>query len=208
MKNSRLVPAILVVAVVAIIIYSLQGSDTQTDAAYVQSVQQHRADTEKFMQSNELSPFVKDSIVFTKLNFYPADATYNVRAKLEPIDSKKVVLLTTSDGKEQRYLEYAFAVFELNEVENRLLILEVMDMGPQRGKLFLAFSDETSGTETYGAGRYLDVKKVPAATSIDLDFNLAYNPYCAYNDSYSCPFPPRENILKIAIKAGEMNYHP
>ena len=92
-------------------------------------------------------------------------------------------------------------------IENKLLILELMEMGPQRGKLFLAFADETSGDETYGAGRYLDVKKVPAATSVVLDFNLAYNPYCAYNDSYSCPFPPKENILKIPIKAGEKTYH-
>ena len=87
-----------------------------------------------------------------------------------------------------------------------MLILEIMDMGPNRGKLFLAFADETSANETYGAGRYLDLKKVPAATSIELDFNLAYNPYCAYNDSYSCPFPPAENILRIAIRAGEKKY--
>jgi uncharacterized protein (DUF1684 family) len=82
-----------------------------------------------------------------------------------------------------------------------------MDMGPLRGKLFLAFADATSGIETYGAGRYLDVKKVPAATSIELDFNLAYNPYCAYNENFSCPFPPKENVLKVAILAGEKSYH-
>jgi uncharacterized protein (DUF1684 family) len=61
--------------------------------------------------------------------------------------------------------------------------------------------------ETYGAGRYLDIKKTPGATSITLDFNEAYNPYCAYNDSFSCPFPPKENILHVAILAGEKNYH-
>lgn len=208
MKSSRLIPVILILAIAAFVIYSMQGSGGQTDEAYAGFIQKHRADAEKFLKSGDGSPFVRDSLPFTGLSFFSADSKYNLRAKLEPIDSKKVVTLATSDGKEQRYLEYAYAVFELNGVENRLLILEVMDAGPNRGKLFLPFSDETSGNETYGAGRYLDVKKVPAATSIDLDFNLAYNPYCAYNDSYSCPFPPRENILKVPIMAGEMNYHP
>jgi uncharacterized protein (DUF1684 family) len=73
--------------------------------------------------------------------------------------------------------------------------------------LFLAFADKTSAAETYGAGRYLDVKKVPGAASVTLDFNEAYNPYCAYNDGYSCPFPPKENILEVAIQAGERTYH-
>jgi uncharacterized protein len=82
-----------------------------------------------------------------------------------------------------------------------------MDAGPYRGKLFLAFADATSANETYGAGRYLDLKKVPGATSILLDFNQAYNPYCAYSDGFSCPFPPKENILTIAINAGEKKYH-
>jgi hypothetical protein len=73
--------------------------------------------------------------------------------------------------------------------------------------LFLAFGDETSARETYGAGRYLDVKKVPGSSTITLDFNLAYNPYCAYSDGFSCPLPPKENLLSIAINAGEKTYH-
>jgi uncharacterized protein len=207
MKSSKLIPVILIIAVVAFAIYSMQGNKATTSEDYVKFVQQERVEMEAFMKSGTGSPFSQDSILFEGLNFFPANVKYRVKAKLKPIDDKKVVMLSTSDGKEQKYLEYAFAEFELEGIENRLLILEVMEMGPQRGKLFLAFSDETSGRETYGAGRYLDVKKVPAATSIELDFNLAYNPYCAYNDKYSCPFPPKENLLKVAIRAGEMNYH-
>jgi uncharacterized protein len=80
-------------------------------------------------------------------------------------------------------------------------------MGPFRGKLFLAFGDATSAKETYGAGRYLDITKTPGATTIILDFNKAYNPYCAYNETYSCPLPPPENLLNVAIRAGEKSYH-
>ena len=73
--------------------------------------------------------------------------------------------------------------------------------------LFLAFADETSAVDTYGAGRYLDVKKVPGSNTIVLDFNQAYNPYCAYVDKFSCPLPLPENLLKLAIRAGEKIYH-
>lgn len=205
MKSSRLVPLVLILAIAAFIIYSLQGGSSTED--YTTSIQKERSDKEKFMKSGEGSPFLKDSIDFTGLHYFSIDEKYRIKAKLAPIENKKVIILSTSDGQEQKYLEYAVAEFTLDGLENSLLILELMEMGPQRGKLFLAFADETSGNETYGAGRYLDVKKVPAASSVILDFNLAYNPYCAYNDSYSCPFPPRENILKLAIKAGEKNYH-
>lgn len=205
MKSSRIIPVILVLAIAAFIFYSMQGGAPEN---YQAEIQKERAEKAEFMKSNLESPFLKDSTPFEGLNYYSIDEKFRIKAKLQSVENKKVVLLATSDGVEQKYLEYAYAVFKLNDIEHRLLILELMDMGPQRGKLFLAFADETSGIDTYGAGRYLDVKKVPAATSIILDFNLAYNPYCAYNDTYSCPFPPKENILKVAINAGEKNYHP
>jgi hypothetical protein len=205
MKRSTSIIIIGLIAVVTLIIISLQGGKSTAD--YQAFIENDRKEKAEYLKSGAGSPFVKDNIPFTGLNYFPANEKFNIRAKLEHIEEKKVVMLGTSDGKEQKYLEYAYAVFELDEVENKLLILESMEMGPQRGQLFLAFADETSGIETYGAGRYLDVKKIPAATSVDLDFNLAYNPYCAYSDSFSCPFPPKENILKVAILAGEKSYH-
>jgi uncharacterized protein (DUF1684 family) len=205
MKRSNLLLAIGLIAIVALIIYSLRGGKSAAD--YQDFIAKERKNKDDFMKSGEESPFLKDTISFQALKYFPANEKYNIKAKLDPIEEKKVVLLTTSDGKEQKYLEYAYAIFDLDGVKNKLLILELMEMGPLRGKLFLAFADETSGIETYGAGRYLDLKKVPAATSIELDFNLAYNPYCAYNENFSCPFPPKENILKVAILAGEKNYH-
>jgi uncharacterized protein (DUF1684 family) len=130
-----------------------------------------------------------------------------VTATLELVKERQPVVLSTSDGKEQHYLPYAYASFDLDGYNNKLLILENMEMGPQRGSLFLPFGDETSAQETYGAGRYLDVVKTPGNNSVTLDFNKAYNPYCAYNETYSCPFPPSENLLRVAIRAGEKSYH-
>ena len=205
MKSSYIPIVLFAAAIIGFIFYSLSGG--QSDEEYIQVIEKSREEKNALLKSGDESPFADSTETFTALKYFPPDSKYRLTANLVSIDSKKVIALPTSDGKEQKYLEYAFATFSLDGVENKLLLLEVMDMGPQRGKLFLAFADATSADETYGAGRYLDIKKVPGATSITLDFNLAYNPYCAYSDKFSCPFPPKDNILKIAIRAGEKNYH-
>ena len=202
MKTKNIIIILIVVAVVAGVYYSFTGNETSE--AYIAKIEQQRKEKDNTLQADG-SPF--DSLEFHGLKYFPVDAKYRIDARLTPIDQKKAVALPTSDGKQKSYLEYGYAEFTLDGVENKLLILEIMDMGPYRGTLFLAFADETSANETYGAGRYLEVKKVAGAKSITLDFNEAYNPYCAYTDKYSCPFPPRENILAVAIKAGEKTYH-
>lgn len=205
MKSSHIILAVFVVAMIAFIFYSLRGGQSTEDFAKV--IQKEREDKDHFMKTSSASPFADRAEHFKGLNYFPANQKFRVNADLEEIDSKKVIVLSTSDGKEVRYLEYAYASFKLDDTVNKILILEVMEAGPERGKLFLSFADATSGNETYGAGRYLDIKKVPGSTAITLDFNLAYNPYCAYSDRFSCPFPPKENVLKAAIMAGEKNYH-
>ncbi len=201
----------LVIGVMAflatIVYYTFTGGESPED--YTQQINKDREERNLFMKNDEGSPFYvgKDSVSrFTALNYYAPDLSYKFMANLVPIETKKMVVLATSDGKEKKYLEFAYAEFTSGNQKNKLLLLEVADPGPYRGTLFLAFADATSGEETYGAGRYLDVKKVPGATTITLDFNKAYNPYCAYSDNFSCPFPPKENILSIPIKAGEKVY--
>lgn len=206
MKSKRIITAIAIIVVIITIFYSFRGS--QDDAAYIKEIEEEREEKDRFMRNSPESPFANSKGEYKGLNYYPPDLKYRVVASLHPIEQKKSVVLTTNDGKEQRYIEYAYAEFKLDGVANRLLILEIADTGPFRGKLFLAFGDVTSAVETYGAGRYLDVAKTPGSSTIKLDFNLAYNPYCAYNDTYSCPLPPRENILSIPIPAGEKSYHP
>jgi uncharacterized protein (DUF1684 family) len=206
MKTKNILLVIAVIAVVVILFYGLSGS--QNNEGYAAEIKKERSEKDQFMRSGEGSPFTpEDRSNFKGLHYFEPDAKYRVFATLTPVNNKNVVVLNTSDGQQQRYLEYAYADFALDGVTCRLLLLEVMDMGPFRGKLFLAFGDETSAKETYGAGRYLDVNKVPGSTTVTLDFNKAYNPYCAYNDTYSCPFPPAENLLKVAIRAGEKSYH-
>ncbi len=204
MKFSRVI-LILAIMTAAVTIYFIQSSSGDNEESYLADLHQDREQKDAFMRSDQ-SPFGDSRVQFSGLQYFEPDLKYRVIADLEPVKDKKVRVLGTSTGEETRYLEYAWADFTLDGEKCRLLLLEVMDMGPTRGTLFLAFSDATSAKETYGAGRYLDVKKVKGATSIELDFNKAYNPYCAYADSFSCPFPPTENILKVAIRAGEKIY--
>jgi len=204
MKTKNVILLLGIGLIISLIYYSLQsGSD---DPAYVAAIEKERKEKDALMRSGVDSPFADSSANFTGLKYYPVDSKYRIIANLIPIETKKAVILATSDGKEKRYLEYAYAEFVLDDQKNKLLIFETMDMGPFRGTLFLAFGDATSGLDTYGAGRYLDIKKVPGASTITLDFNKAYNPYCAYNDNFSCPLPPRENLLTIPINAGEKVY--
>lgn len=205
MKFSSIIICIVIIALVGIGFYSLSPGTSDED--YKASIVTERQEKDAFMKSDEGSPFGERRSSFTSLKYFEIDPKFRITAKLVPIENKKIVLLPTSSGEENRYLEYAMAEFELDGIKDKLLLLELMDMGPARGTLFLAFADETSAKETYGAGRYLEVKKIPGASTVELDFNKAYSPYCAYSDRYSCPFPPSENILPISIRAGEKNYH-
>ncbi len=204
MRSKNIFILVGVIAVIIILYSTLSGNKSQEE--YNRQIVKEREEKDRFMKTSSESPFASQEEAFKALNYFPPDEKYRVIAKLTPIENKEVKVLTTNDGKNQSYVEYAFAEFDLDNRKNKLLILEVMEMGPQRGTLFLAFGDQTSAGETYGAGRYLDIKKVPGASTIELDFNKAYNPYCAYTDKYSCPFPPRENLLEIAIPAGEKSY--
>ena len=204
MKTRNIFYLFISVGVSVLLYYTFRGDDTIQ--AYTRQIAKERQEKDEFMRSADASPFATKKDSFGGLKYFPPDTKFRIQANLRPTEKKNIITLATNDGKSQAYLTYAYAEFDFENLHNKLLILEVLEEGPDRGKLFLAFADQTSANETYGAGRYLDVKKVPGASTITLDFNNAYNPYCAYSDAFSCPFPPAENMLKIAIKAGELTY--
>lgn len=205
MKPFHFIIGVVIVSVAAIFWYT--ASSGKSDPEYIAKIESSRKDKDDFMRSGAGSPFTDSTEAFTGLKYFPPNPKFRVSAQLEPVENKQVVVLKTSDDKEARYIEYARATFSVNDTRCSLLLLEVLDSGPFKGTLFLAFADQSSAIDTYGAGRYLDIKKVPGASTITLDFNEAYNPYCAYNDNFSCPFPPRENVLNVFIEAGEKTYH-
>jgi uncharacterized protein (DUF1684 family) len=113
-------------------------------------------------------------------------------------------MMATSTGTRQAYLRSGAFTFEIEGRSLKLIVYKSTE-DPYARSLFIPFSDETSGRETYAAGRYLDIEE-QAGDDYELDFNMAYNPYCAYSEEYTCPIPPVENKLPVKILAGEKNY--
>jgi uncharacterized protein (DUF1684 family) len=135
------------------------------------------------------------------LAYFPIDPEYNVPAALKPADKEVVVDMPTSTGKPLRHRIVGDVEFVLKGQQHKL-VATVEDNAPNLNHITVMFNDLTSGTETYAAGRYVDVDLNPQGI-YELDFNRAYNPYCYYNESYQCPYPPPENRLKVPIRAGE-----
>jgi uncharacterized protein len=202
MKTKIILPIIAVL--VAGFIYFSQ-SEGESLEEYTPLIELLRKEKDEFMKTSSESPLKSAKESYIGLNYFPANLDFKVRAKIEPITSKSFLTLSTSSGEKEKYLKHSFAIFELNGQEYRLLLLKKAT-GKQNEAIFTAFADDTSGKLTYGGGRYLDLT-FKNANKIDLDFNLSYNPYCAYNGTFSCPFPPPENVLPIAIEAGEKSYH-
>jgi uncharacterized protein len=172
------------------------------ESAQLAGIEERRAVKDRFMREDSESPIPTDKrAVLLPLRYYPPDPTYSVPAALKLADERPVAPMPTSTGTVRRYemvgvLQFSFKGQDLS------LGAFVPEGTKQIGELFVPFADETTGTETYDAGRYLDLR--PTATGVyNIDFNDAYNPYCAYNKTYECPFPPRSNRLKVAIRAGE-----
>lgn len=137
---------------------------------------------------------------FTGLRYFPVSPKFIVSPQVETFAESETVDLVTSVGDAESYLRFGIATFVLENEEQRLTLFLPANGGE---RLFIPFRDTTSGSETYGAGRYLDV---PLKDKIRLDFNYAYNPYCSYSDRYRCPLPPKENKLTVAVRAGEKQY--
>ena len=203
MKPKHILTLLVAIVIIAAVAYTLTSTDSPE--AYIEKVEAERERQFKFIRFNAESPLTESQKQsFTKLEFYPIDPTYKVKALMVPIENKKVREVPLTDGSKERYIEHSWAEFEIQGKPQRLLLMQAMDESDKRN-FFLAFADETSGVETYGGGRYINARQ-DGKSSITLDFNLAYNPYCAYNPDYACPIPPRENILEIPIPAGEKNY--
>ena len=153
----------------------------------------------------------KDLKDFKGLDFYPITEEFYVKARFEKVKKSKPFDMKTSTDRLPKYKIYAILYFTLNDVEYKLNVYQNMDFTGKKGfddYLFLPFSDLTSGNETYIGGRYLDMK-IPEkrTTHVFINFNNAYNPYCAYNYKYSCPLVPLENDLNVEIKAGVKKFH-
>lgn len=175
---------------------------------FIQEIATRRESYKHDLITDEYAPL--DSADLKDLRFYMPDSNYKVVAKLVFIHDEVPFIIPTYSGKEKKFQKIAQLKFRLNGQDATLLLFKnlALAIDPQYADyLFLPFTDPTNDNETYGGGRYLDLKRSDIkGDELILDFNMAYNPYCAYSDGYNCPIPPPENALEIPIKAGEKKF--
>lgn len=164
---------------------------------------QKNLNTDYFTQGK--SPLKEEELaVFKGLHFYDYNEDFVVTAVLERLENEKAFQMPTSSGRTQNYIRYGILKFSINDRNFQLEVYQNLSLIKREGfqkHLFLPFIDLTSGNETYGAGRYLDVE-IPDENTIVLNFNKAYHPYCAYTTGYSCPITPDVNFLNVIVNAG------
>ena len=166
-----------------------------------------RRGKDEFFREDPHSPLrAAQRRAFTGLRYYPEAPTLRLAVQPQPFEEAEFVEMQTSTGDMRPYRRWGRFAFTIGDQEAALTIYS----DPYHGDFFLPFRDITNGEETYGAGRYLDNHR-PGLQQVgelrfEVDFNYAYTPYCAYSPAYSCPLPPRENWVKVPIRAGEKDY--
>ena len=167
---------------------------------YIAAIEAERVEKDYYLRRDPYSP-IEDRVSFAGLSYYPPDPAFRFTLPLHPVEPEPLTFQTNT-GDERVYQRIGTVEFEVEGQPAQLAVYKSEDYD----ELFLPFRDATSSTETYGAGRYLEPVEL-ANGQLLVDFNLAYNPYCAYSEAFSCPLPPVENWLKVAIRAGEKKYN-
>ena len=194
--------------------------DPVDSLAVVQDNIAHRDTMDHFFREDSASPFHRDTTIdFAGLQWFPIDVRFRVRAVLEHYADPETVTVMGTRGEARRHLRYGFFRLTLPDGDGgaRAVRLNVYKFTPYdatryalfRDHLSVWFTDETTGHETYAVGRYVDIGSEQADPEYryTIDFNKAYNPYCAYSSLYSCAIPREEDHLEVAVRAGEMRYH-
>ena len=182
-----------------------EKNTVELESGAMEDIVQFQKKMNEEFKDPETSPlpdrFRKD---FTTLDFYEPDTTYRIIAKFTRTPEALPFMMPTTTERQTEEVVFGIITFSLKGRTHKLEVYqnqELMQQEKYRDYLFLPFADLTNGEETYGGGRYLDLT-IPTGDTILLDFNKAYNPYCAYNPKYSCPLVPKQNRLDIEITAG------
>lgn len=193
---------------IAILFLALSFSLAAQAQSYAEQVLASRKEKEASFINNPLGPVKADQVQY--VNYFPVKEAYKVTATVELLQNEKSFRMPTYDGTSNAYKRYAVFTFELNGQQQQLTAYQsaaLFQNPAYKDHLFVPFLDATNGNETYAGGKYLDLSIADIKNGkITIDFNLAYNPYCAYSNGYRCPVPPKENFLNTAILAGEKAY--
>jgi uncharacterized protein (DUF1684 family) len=177
------------------------------DEDYPAKIAAIRAAKDDSFQNDPESPVPADrKAELLPLQYFPIDESYAVPASLEPAAERTRIQVPTSTGKIRNIERIGALKFSLQGKPMRLTAFVDVE-SPQVNRLFIPFADQTSGKESYAAGRYMELDPTPTGIYV-VDFNVAYNPYCYYSPEFDCPYPPKENRLEVPIRAGERATNP
>lgn len=202
-ERVRAMTGIRAVAMAAALAVAVSCAPAESpDAAYLRKVAEERTRKDDFFRGGADSPVkAADHATYLPLTYFDVDPAYAPPARLQLLEDRTNLVMPTSTGKLREMERVGYLEFTLKGTTQKLTAFA--DAGTaQVSRLFVPFSDLTSGTETYQAGRYMDIDPQSSGVYV-VDFNLAYHPYCYYNAEYDCPFPPTENRLKTPVRAGE-----
>jgi uncharacterized protein (DUF1684 family) len=149
------------------------------------------------------SPHFKE---YKGLQYFPPDLAFRYELPLTPNPKPETVVIMSTRGNRRQAVRVGWFEFTVGKTPVRLEAVRLLEPGVGENDLGIFFRDATTGKESYPLGRYVDVKPLEGGRFL-LDFNFAYNPACAFSDHYNCPIPPRNNVLPVAIRAGEMDSH-
>jgi len=201
MKHLRAILFLMAAGIVAAACNAGNPPPAESEGDYATQIQSARAALDRMYRDQPDKPVPAAKMnEFLPLKYFPPDPAYVVPASLTPSKERIVVEMPTSQGKIRKHQRVGVLDFTLKG--QPLTLGAFVEAGAGLDRLFVPFSDMTSGTETYAAGRYLELDRT-ASGVYTIDFNKAYFPYCYYNPDYDCPIPPRESRLPLPIRAGE-----
>jgi uncharacterized protein len=196
-------------AIIIVLVVSVGKGTAQTEP-WIMHLMQAREETNKEFANPETSILPEEDIpTFHGLQYFDINSDFRIEAKFKRIKNGEEFKMKTSTNRLPVYKPFGYITFKLKGKKHKLTVYQNMELSKKEGYedyLFLPFTDLTNGDSTYGGGRYIDMR-IGDLKKLNLDFNSAYNPYCAYNAKFSCPIPPAENHLEIAVEAGVKKYH-
>ncbi len=193
---------------IIISLFSCGKKYSAEEEKYIKEILSERAETNEYYKTNPKSPFIfKGKVEFHELNYFEVDPGYRFTSKLYEYPQMDTIKIYGSKGDERTTIRYGYVVINYKETDHKLNVYQGKS---KAGNTYYSiwFTDKTTNFESYGVGRYLDFDKEDNPDHIyTIDFNKAYNPYCAYSSNYSCAVPTKEDYLDMAIKAGEKKFH-
>lgn len=211
MRNNSIKIISYLSVLIVLIINACDKKSVETNNSspeYIKMIMDYRAEQDSMMKFAPYSPFKHDtSVVFTGLKYFPPDESFVFKSKLHPVTPPDTVQISGTKGELRRVTLEGYLMFNKDGKEYRVNVYKSFS---QTGEPYYSiwFTDRTTGKETYGVGRYLEIEYNQDPDFVyTIDFNKAYNPYCAYTPVYTCPIPRKEDYLDLIINAGEMNYH-